>query len=102
VQLYFKHLFVRKKEARARDLYSALLAAYLEAETSPPSIDQSIWEGVEMRLSAAVEGLRERASAGQPLPRCIGIPGDRARLHASLANPHLELVFRQGRLEAVG
>jgi len=25
------------------------------AETIPPSIDQTIWEGAEMRLSAAVE-----------------------------------------------
>ena len=85
-----------------RDLYSALLAAYLETETSPPSIDQSIWEGAETRLSAAVEELKERASAGQKLPRCVGIPGERARLHESLANAHLELVYRRGRLEAVG
>jgi len=67
-----------------------------------PSIDQTIWEGAETRLSAAVEELIQRASAGQKLPRCVGIPGDRARLHESLANPHLELVYRRGRLEAVG
>ncbi len=86
-----------------RDLYSALLAAYLETETSPPSIDQPSWEGAEMRLSAAVEELKQRARAGgQKLPRCVGIPGDRARLHENLANAHLELVYRRGRLEVVG
>ena len=39
-----------------RDLYSALLAAYLEAETIPPSIDQRSWEGAEARLECSGRG----------------------------------------------
>ncbi len=40
--------------------------------------------------------------AGQVLPRSVGIPRARARLPESLVPNRLELVYRQGRLEALG
>jgi len=84
-----------------RDLYSAWLAAYLEPANTIPSIAHEEWEGADLRLSAAVEVLQQRANEGQVLPRSVGIPRARARLPESLAPNRLELVYRRGRLEAL-
>src|SRR5712692_1586767 len=77
-----------------RDLYSAWLAAHLELPDTIPSIAHDEWEGADLRLLAAVEG--------QVLPRSVGIPRAGARLPQSLAPNRLELVYRRGRLEALG
>ena len=85
-----------------RDLYSAWLAAHLDYPNSIPSIAHEEWEGADLRLRAAVEVLQERANEGQALPRSVGIPRARARLPKSLALNQQELVYRRGRLEALG
>jgi hypothetical protein len=85
-----------------RDLYSALLVAYLNPSDTRPSIAHDQWERAELRVRAAVEVLQQRAKEGQLLPRSVGIPRARARLPKSLAPSQLELVYRQGRLEALG
>jgi len=84
-----------------RDLYSALLAAYLHPPDTLPSIAQSDWEGAELRLQAAVEVLHQRAKEGQVLPQSVGIPRARARLPKSLAPNQQGLVYRRGRLAAL-
>jgi len=85
-----------------RDLYSAFLAAHLKPANTIPSIAQDSWEGADLRLCAAVEVLQQRANEGQVLPRSVGIPRAGARLPESLAPNRLELVYRRGRLEALG
>jgi len=87
-----------------RDLYSAFLAAYLDPADPQPSSAryQEYWESAEMRLQAALEVLTQRAKEGQVLPRSVGIPHARARLPQSPATTHQELVYRQGRVEALG
>ncbi len=85
-----------------RDLYSAFLAVSLDPPDTIPSIAHEQWEGAEMRLRAAVEVLTQRAKEGRTVPRSVGIPSARARLHKSLAKLHQELVYRRGRLEALG
>src|SRR5712691_6949706 len=85
-----------------RDLYSAWLAAHLELPNTTPSIAHEEWEGADLRLRAAVEVLQQRAKEGQALPRSVGIPRAGARLPQSLAPNRLELVYRRGRLEALG
>ena len=85
-----------------RDLYSACLAAHLDLPNTIPSIAQDSWEGADLRLLAAVEVLQQRAKEGQALPRSVGIPRAGARLPESLAPNRLELVYRRGRLEALG
>jgi hypothetical protein len=85
-----------------RDLYSAFLAAHLEPANTIPSIAHDEWEGADLRLLAAVEVLQQRAKEGQVLPRSVGIPRAGARLPQSLAPNRLELVYRRGRLEALG
>ena len=87
-----------------RDLYSAFLAAYLDAETDLPSCAryQVPWEGAETRLRAAQECLLQRANEGQVLPPSMGVPRARARQPQSLSEPTQESIFllRGGRLEA--
>ncbi len=85
-----------------RDLYSAWLAAHLDPPNTVPSIAQDSWEGAELRLQAAIEVLQQRANEGQALPRSVGIPRAGARLPKSLAPNQQELVYRRGRLEALG
>jgi hypothetical protein len=85
-----------------RDLYSAWLAAHLEPANTIPSIAQDSWEGADLRLLAAIEALAQRAKEGQVLPRSVGIPRAGARLPQSLAPNRLELVYRRGRVEALG
>ena len=87
-----------------RDLYSAFLAAYLEPPDYFPSSAQyhAYWEGADLRLRAALERLSQRAKEGQVLPRSVGISGARARLPQSLATNQQGLVYRHGRLEALG
>jgi hypothetical protein len=87
-----------------RDLYSAFLAAYLEPPDYLPSSAQyhRYWEGAELRLRAALEVLSQRAKEGQVLPRSVGITHARARLPQSLDPNQQELVYRRGRLEALG
>jgi hypothetical protein len=85
-----------------RDLYSALLVAYLEPPDTIPSIAQDSWEGADLRLRAAIEVLQQRAKEGQSLPRSVGIPRARARLPESLSTAQQELIYRRGRLEALG
>jgi hypothetical protein len=77
-----------------RDLYSAFLAAYLEPQTTIPSITQSDWAGAEARLMAVMECLSQRANAGQPLPQSFGIPGAGARRPQSLPPNRQEPVHR--------
>jgi hypothetical protein len=60
-----------------RDLYSAFLLAHLESEQHIPSITQHVWEGAEPRLRAVMEGLRQRANEGHPLPRSMGVLASR-------------------------
>jgi hypothetical protein len=43
-----------------RDLYSALLLAYLEPEDTIPSISLQDWEGAQLRLRAEMERLQQR------------------------------------------
>jgi len=85
-----------------RDLYSALLVAYLEPSDTIPSIAHDEWERAELRVQAALEVLRQRAKEGQDLPRSVGITRAGARLPESLSTPQQELVYRRGRLEALG
>jgi transposase len=85
-----------------RDLYSALLVAYLKPSDTIPSIAHDEWERAELRVQAAVEVLQQRAKEGQSLPRSVGIPRARARMPESLSAPQEELVYRRGRLEALG
>ena len=79
----------------------AFLAAHLNPPDPRPSIAQDTWEGAETRLRAAVEELIQRAKEGQFLPRSVGIPVARARLHQSLESTQQELVYRRGRREAL-
>ena len=60
------------------------------------------WEGVETRLAAAHEVVKQRANEGQCLPRSMGVPRARARQPESLSQAILEppLVFRHERVEA--
>jgi hypothetical protein len=87
-----------------RDLYSAFLAAHLDAENELPSCAryELPWEGAETRLRAAQECLLQRAKEGQSLPRSMGMPRARARQPQSLSEPTQEPIFllRRGRLEA--
>ncbi len=87
-----------------RDLYSAFLAAYLDQPDFLPSSAQYhvYWEGADLRLRAALEVLSQRAKEGQILPRSVGITGAGARLPESLVSNRQELVYRRGRLEALG
>jgi hypothetical protein len=85
-----------------RDLYSAWLAAHLDYPNTIPSIAHEEWEGADLRLRAAVEVLVQRANEGQALPRSVGIPRAGARLPKSLASNRQGLVYRRGRLEALG
>jgi len=87
-----------------RDLYSAFLAAYLDPPDFLPSSAQYhvYWEGADLRLRAALEVLSQRAKEGQILPRSVGITGAGARLPESLVSNRQELVYRRGRLEALG
>jgi hypothetical protein len=99
-----------------RDLYSAFLAAFLEphmlssprgpgcAESADPRgrYWKHAWDGVETRLRAAHEAVKQRANEGQSLPRSMGVPRARARRPQSLCEAILEppLVFRHDRVEA--
>ncbi len=99
-----------------RDLYSAFLAAFLEPKmlSSPrgPGCAESAgprglywkhaWDGVETRLQAAHDVVKQRANEGQSLPRSMGVPRARARQPESLSEALLEppLVFRHDRVEA--
>ena len=85
-----------------RDLYAAFLVAHLDLRTSVPSIAHEQWESAETRLRAAIEDVAQRANAGRDLPQSMGMPRARARLPQSLEASHQELVYRHGRLEAVG
>jgi transposase len=87
-----------------RDLYSAFLAAYLDPPDLIPSSAHyhRYWESAELRLRAALERLHQRAKEGQALPRSVGVPRAGARLPQSLVQPQQELVYRRGRLEALG
>ena len=87
-----------------RDLYSAFLAAYLDPPDLTPSSAQyhQYWESAELRLRAALERLHQRAKEGQVMPRSVGIPRAGARLPKSLVQLQQELVYRRGRLEALG
>jgi hypothetical protein len=84
-----------------RDLYSAFLAAYLDSAESLPSCAryQRYWEGREPGLRAAYEFTIQRASAGQPVPRSFGIPGDRVRLPKSPSRVTQEPACPQQRRE---
>jgi len=87
-----------------RDLYSAFLAAYLDPPDFLPSSAQyhAYWEGADLRLRAALERLYQRANEGQVLPRSVGITGARARLPQSFVTNQQELLYRRGRLAALG
>jgi len=85
-----------------RDLYSAWLAAHLHPKDTIPSIAHDEWEGADLRLRAAVEALQQRAKEGQVLPQSVGIPRAGVRLPKSFDSNRLELVYRRGRLEALG
>jgi transposase len=82
-----------------RDLYSALLAAYLDPQNFIPSIAHDEGEGAELRLQAAMERLYQRAKEGQVLPRSVGIPQAGARLPESPRSLRQGLVYRRGRPE---
>src|SRR5258708_17052061 len=86
-----------------RDLYSAFLAAYLEAPDALPSCARYLvpWEGAEARLRAAQERLEERAREGQVLPRSFGISRVRARLPQRRREPTQQPIFllRRGRVQ---
>jgi hypothetical protein len=73
-----------------RDLYAALLACHLDLSTLVPSIAHHEWERAQTRVRAAMEGVVQRASAGQALPQSMGIPRAGARRPASLGKPQQE------------
>jgi transposase len=99
-----------------RDLYSAFLAAFLEpnmlsrprgpghAESGGPGgrYWKHAWDGVETRLQAAHDVVKQRAKDGQSLPRSMSVPRARARQPERLSEALLEppLVFRHNRVEA--
>jgi hypothetical protein len=87
-----------------RDLYSAFLAAYLDADTLIPSCAQYVvpWEASEARLRAAHEQVQQRANEGQSLPQSMAVRRAGARRPKSLSQAILEPAFlaRRGRLEA--
>ncbi len=87
-----------------RDLYSAFLAATLDADHLIPSCAQAVilWESAEARLQAAHERAKQRANEGQHLPRSFGCARAGARRPTNLSEPTPEPVFllRHGRLEA--
>jgi hypothetical protein len=91
-----------------RDLYSAFLLAHLEADQTIPSITRHVWEGAEPRLRAVMEGLQQRASEGQTLPRSMGLSasGKAARAGArrleSPAYPRQEPLSPQRERGSVG
>jgi hypothetical protein len=85
-----------------RDLYSAWLAAHLHPPDTIPSIAHDEWEGADLRLRAAVEVIQQRAKEGQVVPRSVGIPRAGARLPKSLDPNQQGLVYRRGRLAALG
>jgi hypothetical protein len=60
------------------------------------------WDGVETRLRAAHEVVKQRANEGQSLLRSMGVPRARVRRPESLCEALQEppLVFRHGRVEA--
>jgi len=68
-----------------RDLYSACLLAYLTPTEYLPSIAQSDWARVELRVMAAMEDLIQRAKAGHALPQSFGLTRARVRQPESLA-----------------
>jgi hypothetical protein len=87
-----------------RDLYSAFLAAYLDADTLIPSCAQYVvpWEASEARLRAAHEQVQQRANEGQSMPQSMAVRRAGARRPKSLSQAILEPAFlaRRGRLEA--
>jgi len=87
-----------------RDLYSAFLAAYLDADHPIPSCAQYVvpWEASEARLRAAHEQVQQRANEGQSLPRSMGVARAGARRPQSLGEATQELLVlsRRGRGEA--
>ena len=87
-----------------RDLYSAFLAAYLDPPDYLPSSAQyhAYWEGADLRLRAALERLSQRAKEGQVLPRSVGISHAGAHLPESLISDQQGLVYRRGKLAALG
>ena len=87
-----------------RDLYSAFLLAHLHGIDRIPSISQHAWEGAEPRLRAEIERLHQRANEGHSLPRSFGITRDGARQLKSpdSSQQELSLLYRRGRLEALG
>jgi transposase len=74
-----------------RDLYSAWLASHIDPVEQTLSLDQHFllsgecWQGVEMRLSTAMDRLKERAKEGYLLPRSVGLGAStRVRWYKSL------------------
>ena len=67
-----------------RDLYAAVLLAYLETGQIIPSVTQHVWEGAEPWRLTVMEDLQQRANAGQHLPQSMGLlaPGGAARAGA--------------------
>ena len=84
-----------------RDLYSAFLAAHLDLRTFVPSIAQATWERAETRLRAAIEDVKQRATAGEALPQSMGVPRAGARLPRSLASDYQELCIPMEDVEAM-
>jgi hypothetical protein len=69
-----------------RDLYSAWLASFVDPETCTVSAThcQAQWAGVEVRLGAVADNLKQRAKEGEIFPRSMGVPRAGARLSESL------------------
>jgi transposase len=69
-----------------RDLYSAWLASFVDPETNSLSAThcQAQWAGVEVRLGAVADNLKQRAKEGEVFPRSMGVPRAGARLPESL------------------
>jgi hypothetical protein len=87
-----------------RDLYSAWLASHVDLETHVLSATRcrEHWAGVEVRLGAVADSLKQRANEGELFPRSMGIPRAGARLPESLVPTGAKLlvwpdVARQGR-----
>jgi hypothetical protein len=87
-----------------RDLYSAFLAATLDADHLIPSCAHAVilWESAEARFQAAHERAQQRANEGQHLPRSFGCARAGARRPTNLSEPTQEPAFllTHGRLEA--
>jgi hypothetical protein len=81
-----------------RDLYSAWLSSQVDLETQLVSATQcsTHWAGVEVRLGAVADHLKQRANEGEVFPRSMGVPRAGVRLPESLIPTSAENLVSTG------